>query len=178
VAPKSYDQYISGIFADFNAKHGSVYGVRRARRKIAALPSEARIAMTAALETSAAELVALQKRLAPERTGALKDSIGWTTKVSGVPAYAAFQKSGMARAKAEGGMVAIVFAGNTNVRYAHLVEFGAPPHEAGGMFEGAHHPGAPAQPFFFPAYRALKKQIKKNMRKAVRQSIKNTLKRG
>jgi hypothetical protein len=169
-APQSYNDFISGIFRQTGG--GRIHGLDRLRRKIKQLPIEARAAMKVALQTSAEELVAMQRRLVPVSSGKLQRSIDWTTNPSQVPAYAAFQGGGGAKAKAENGLVAIVYAGNTEVRYAHLVEFGAAPHTAGGMFEGAEHPGAPAQPFFFVSYRALRKRAQRRIAAASRQAAK------
>lgn len=65
-----------------------------------------------------------------------------------------------------------ISAGNTDVRYAHLVEFGAAPHIAGGQFAGAKHPGAPAQPFFYPTFRAERKPAGRKVARAWRKALK------
>ena len=65
----------------------------------------------------------------------------------------------------------VVSVGNSGVRYAHLVEFGAAPHEAGGMFDGAEHPGAPAQPFFWPAVRTTLRTHKRRMLAKVKKAV-------
>lgn len=52
--------------------------------------------------------------------------------------------------------------------HIHLVEFGTKPHDI-PMPDGSvrHHPGAPAQPFLFPAYRENKNWAIDEVRKAV-----------
>ena len=45
-----------------------------------------------------------------------------------------------------------------------------------GKIEVIHHPGAAPHPFFFPAYRAKKKQALAKINKAARQGIKDGLK--
>lgn len=62
--------------------------------------------------------------------------------------------------------------GKRRARHIHLVEFGAAPHDIpmpdGGMI---HHPGAPAQPFLFPAYRRHRASSVKLIRAAVRDAL-------
>ena len=53
----------------------------------------------------------------------------------------------------------LVTAGNEQVRYAHLVEFGK---------KTAH-----AQPFFFLAYRLQKKRIADRIKRALRKALRN-----
>ena len=54
---------------------------------------------------------------------------------------------------------------------APLVEFGTPPHIAGGMFEGAKHPGQKAHPFFWTSYRANRKRFRRRNARAVKIAI-------
>jgi HK97 gp10 family phage protein len=74
--------------------------------------------------------------LVPVRTGHLRDSIVVTPPGETTPAYATGGSTTVPENKVA------ISAGNTAVRYAHLVEFGT---------EKAH-----AQPFFWPAYRLFK----------------------
>lgn len=145
----------------------------RLLKKMAALPAAVRSAIRQALAESADEIVAMQKRLAPvskngnhgNPPGALRDSITQTWGARG-PAYATLG----AGASGDPDLTVRITAGNTRVRYAHLVEFGAKPHTAGGRFKGAQHPGAPAQPFFYPPYRALRRRAKSRINRAVRKA--------
>ncbi len=127
--------------------------------------------MSAALVASAEEIAAFQRRLAPVRTGKLRDSIS-VNKGGRGPAYSQGAKSSP---DADPDLTVTITAGNASVRYAHLVEFGAPPHEAGGRFEGAQHPGTKPQPFFYPPYRAYRKRargrVSRSMRKAIKKSV-------
>lgn len=132
-------------------------GREKLRRRFNALPELAKRHVRDSMVTGADEIVAMQKRLAPEEDGDLKDAIHWAWR------------------KARIGLMSIgIRAGNAKVRYAHLVEFGTRPHKAGGRFAGAQHPGTSPRPFFWPAYRALKKRvlgrIKRGLRKAVQAS--------
>lgn len=62
--------------------------------------------------------------------------------------------------------------GKRRARHIHLVEFGAAAHDIpmpdGGVI---HHPGAPAQPFLFPAYRRHRDSSVKLIRTAVRDAL-------
>lgn len=140
-------------------------GLPQLKAKLVALKERTADEVRPALAASADEIVAMMRRLVPVDSGALRDSIGWT--FGDKPRYA--QALAVARA---GDLVVTIFAGNSRVRYAHLVEFGARPHKAGGKFAGAEHPGAPAQPFFYPSYRALKRDAKRRIAKAVREAVK------
>jgi hypothetical protein len=61
-----------------------------------------------------------------------------------------------------------VSAGNGKVRYAHLVEYGTKPHVNQGRFPGTQNPGARRQPFFWPAYRIVRKKMRARANKALK----------
>jgi hypothetical protein len=65
-----------------------------------------------------------------------------------------------------------ISAGNSKVRYAHLIEFGTAPHINGGVFAGTEHPGTQAQPFFYPTYRRLRRRARSRISRAVTKAIK------
>jgi HK97 gp10 family phage protein len=132
-----------------------VEGLEALKRKFAALPRAVREEIKAALVKSADELVGMQKRLAPVRTGALRDSIHYEIEDDGVRAVV-----------------------STDLFYSRFVEFGTPPHENQGEFKGSENPGAPARPFFYPAYRALRKRIKSRLSRSVTIGIKKVAKGG
>lgn len=145
----------------------AVQGLDRLGKKLKRLPELARQEIAKAMEQSAAEVVALMKSLVAVDSGELRDSIGWTW--GDRPKYS--QAIGAVKS-AGSGMVITIYAGNTRVRYAHLVEFGASPHINGGKFAGSQHPGAPAQPFFYPAWRATRKRAKGRVTRAINKSAK------
>jgi HK97 gp10 family phage protein len=150
----------------------TIEGLERLKKRFDRLPAEVFDQVGKAIETGADEIADMQKRLAPIRTGALRDSIA--VSLDGKPPrYAAFrpQKGGKSVAS-ETGMMAVITAGNTKVRYAHLVEFGTAPHVVGGEFKGAEHPGARAEPFFYPAYRALKRRVRGRISRAFSKAVK------
>lgn len=126
--------------------------LRRLQRRLNAIPQAVREAVTPALVKSGQELVARQQALVPVRTGALRDSIVMTPPGGTTPAYS--QPGGSTTA---GPNQVLVTAGNSDVRYPHLVEYGV-----------AH---APAQPFFWPAYRLSKKRIANRIKRAVGKAV-------
>jgi len=137
-------------------------------KKLKRLPEAAVIEIRAAMEASANEIVAMMKRLVPVGDyaggGELRDSIGWTWGKK--PKYA--QALAVAKSKLGGKLTITIYAGNSRVRYAHLVEFGTAPHKIGD----GQHPGAKKQPYFFVSWRALRKPAKSRINKAVRTSAK------
>lgn len=136
-----------------------ISGRERLLAKMKALPSAVRSAMKQSLAQSADELTDMQKRLAPVKSGALRESITQTWG-GGKVAYSSLNAEAGA---GDPDLTVRISAGNTKVRYAHLVEFGTAPHVVGGKFAGAQHPGTTAQAFFYPPYRALRRRIKSRM---------------
>ena len=140
-----------------------IAGMPKLLRKLKVLPDAARAEIRVAMGREADGIVAMMRRLAPEKSGALRKSIGWAWGTDKIP------KGAMAIATVGKGDLSItVFAGNEKAFYAHMVEFGTQAHIAGGLFAGAEIPAIPAKPFFFPSFRALRKQVKKSLRKAAR----------
>lgn len=114
-----------------------------------------RAAITPALLKSANELALAQKVLAETSrdTGALIDSIEVTPPGHSTPPYS--QPGG---SRVAGETEVIVTAGNTDVRYAHLVEFGTA--------------NAEAQPFFWPAFRLLRKRLQNRINRTAKKAVK------
>lgn len=137
------------------------------------IPDAAKKAAGVAMLDGAHEMAELMYMLAPEDDGDLKRSIEVTGPGGTTPPYS--QPGGSRKA---GELEAIITAGNDRVRYPHLVEFGAAPHLAGGLFEGAQHPGAEAQPFFFPAYRALRRLVQGKASRAIGRAIRSVFGKG
>ncbi|WPM82805.1 HK97 gp10 family phage protein [Brucella pseudintermedia] len=145
----------------------AVLGLKSLNRKLKALPALAEAAIKLAMEQGAEEIVAMMKRLVPVDNGDLRDSIGWTWGEA--PSYS--QRIGAVKSKT-GNLKITIYAGNSKVRYAHLVEFGSAPHINGGMFAGTQNPGAKAQPFFFVSFRALRRRTKSRITRAINKSAK------
>lgn len=107
-----------------------------------------------ALLISANELADTQRHLAPEDTGALKDSITVTAPGAATPPYS--QPGGE---RVAGEHEVIVTVGDHTVRYPHLVEYGTSKAEA--------------QPFFWPALRLLRKGLQQRIDRAGRKAIRD-----
>jgi HK97 gp10 family phage protein len=118
-----------------------------------------RDAVLKALTTSAESIASTQRALAPEDTGALKDSIAVTLPGQSTPPYS--QPGGN---RVAGPSEVIITVGDTDTRYPHLVEYGTSKTDA--------------QPFFWPGFRLQRKRaqqlIDRAGRKAVRDAWKGT----
>lgn len=128
-------------------------GRERLRKRLDGIPKDVRRAVEPALIAAADEIAGGMRGLAPRLTGALIDSIEVTGPGGTTPAYS--QPGGSQQVPENA--VAIT-AGNSAVRYAHLVEYGT---------RKAH-----AQPFFWPAYRLFKNRAKRKISTAIRKAVK------
>lgn len=124
----------------------------RLTKRLDRIPAKVREAVAPALEKSGTELVDTMRHLAPEDTGDLKRSIVMTPGGQTTPPYS--QPGGAAVVPS--GSVAIT-AGNDLVRYPHLQEYGTT--------------DAPAQPFFWPAVRLLRKRVLNRTKRALGKAV-------
>lgn len=130
-------------------------GLRRFQARMRAIPKAVREAVQPALVKSADETADLMRRMAEgsRDTGALIESITVTGPVQTTPPYS--QPGGSYTVREN---EAVITAGNSEVRYPHLVEHGTTKAEA--------------QPFFWPGFRLGRKRaaarIKRAMSKAIR----------
>lgn len=122
-------------------------------KRLAAIPVAVRKAAQPALIKSGEELAATMRHLAPEDSGDLKRSITVTPPGHATPAYS---MQGGSRVAAENQV--LVTAGNTKVRYGHIVEFGSTK--------------MAAIPFFWPAYRLKKTRLQNRIKRAIGKAIK------
>lgn len=155
----------------------------RLLRKLKALPPAVRKHMREAIVAGAEQVVAAQKRLAPRKTGALAASIDYSMG-SYTPANPNVRGVTSGGGAGDPDLTAVVHAGDAKAFYAAFVEFGTAPHsvaKGGGtkvgklkakLGRGVPHPGATAQPFFYPAWRANKKSVKARISRAMRKGIK------
>lgn len=150
-----------------------VLGLEKLNRKLKKLPAAAEKRIKEAMEVGANEIVALMKSLVAVDSGELRDSIGWTW--GDAPKFS--QKIATVKS-ADGKMVITIYAGNSKVRYAHLVEFSTRAHQNAGQFAGTQHPGTSAQPFFFVSYRALRRRTKSRITRAITKSAKEVAANG
>lgn len=124
----------------------------RLRKRIANIPVAVRTAVRPVLVAAADDLAGDMQRLAPEDTGALKASIHVTPPGAVTPPYS--QPGG---SRTAGELEALVTAGNSDVRYAHLVEFGTAE--------------ATAQPYFWPAVRLDRKRLTSRIKRAISKAV-------
>lgn len=135
-----------------------VRGLDRLKRKLRRLPDAAREEIAKAMEKSANEIVALAKSLAPVDSGDLQMSINWNwgDAPRGSKVLGTVREEG----RGKGNMVITIFAGGSDAYHARWVEFG--------------NKNMAAQPFFYPAYRALRRRAKSRVTRAITKSAKKT----
>jgi HK97 gp10 family phage protein len=115
-----------------------VQGLDKLNRKLRDMPEATQAAIRKSFEGGAQEMVDMARRLAPIKTGALQRSIDWN--------YGAAPKGSFgvgSRSTAPDSIT--IHAGDKDAFYARWVEFGTAVN--------------PAQPFFFPAWRSVRKKV-------------------
>lgn len=130
-----------------------VLNVAKLNKKLARLPDVAKDEMRLSLAQSAREMADLMEVLVPKDSGRLAGSIGWTF---GEPPKGSIA-TGVLTNKA-GAIVATVYAGDKEAYYAKWVEFGTSKMSP--------------QPFFYVAYRALRKRAKSRIRRGQTKAVK------
>ena len=123
-------------------------GLDALKRKLAAMPAAAKKEIEKELDRSANDVAALARGLAPVEDGALKASIRVEPG-----------KHDLARN---------IIAGDDKAFYARWVEHG---HKDGGTVVNA-------RPFFFPAWRALRRSIKTRLGRAYSKAAKSVASSG
>lgn len=136
--------------------------------KLRRLAPEAFTELKAANGKAAEAMVGYARDFVAVKTGKLRDSIVATPPGGTAPSYSQGN-----RIVPEGSWM--VTAGNSGVRYAHLVEFGTKPHFQPNYRGGFDHPGAKAQPFFWPSYRLVRKSMRSRATRALNASIKRAV---
>ncbi|MBC2887309.1 HK97 gp10 family phage protein [Ochrobactrum sp. CM-21-5] len=144
-----------------------IKGLDRLQIKLKKFPEVAEKLVKAAMEQGAQEIVNMMQNLVPVDDGELMESIGWTWGKA--PKHS--QRIGSVKSN-DGNLTITIYAGNSKVRYAHLVEFGSAPHVNGGMYPGTFNPGAKAQPFFFVSFRAKRRSAKARVSRAITKAAK------
>jgi len=140
------------------------------RARMRRIPRMVEKAAKVAMEKSADEMVEAMRRVAPERTGELKNSIRWAwVGDEDIPGYLRPQtvKSGENKGKEFAEMRIVIFAGNRETGeafYARWVEFGTSKSRA--------------RAFFFPTYRGLRPTAKRRIGRAIREAFKRSARFG
>ncbi|MCV2877609.1 HK97 gp10 family phage protein [Sedimentimonas flavescens] len=124
------------------------------RRRLKVIPALITAEVRPVMEACADELVAMMQTLAPRDTGEGAASIGWTW--GDAPKVAMVLDSLTAKKNAKDRIV--IYAAGGDAFHMRFQEFGTV--------------DMPAQPFFWPAYRALKAKIKRRIAAAVRRGVK------
>lgn len=126
-----------------------ITGLRNIEQRLARIPKAAKAAVKPALDRSADELVTAQRSLAPTDDGTLKASIQWhesdelkRTITAGGPTTTRPVRSGT----------------SATYDYALAQEFGTTK--------------MPANPFFWPGYRLLRKRIRNRIKRAISNAVK------
>lgn len=128
--------------------------LRRLEARLKAIPVSVKAAVQPALDRSGNELVRAMQSLAERSrdTGDLIESITMTPAGKSTPPYS---QPGGSKVVPENAVA--VTAGNEDVRYPHLVEYGSTK--------------AAAQPFFWPAVRLLQKRLKGRIKRAIGKAV-------
>lgn len=128
--------------------------LNRLRKRMDAIPKSVRAAVRPALERSADELVGTMKRLAPEDDGTLRDSI---RKEAGANELS----------------VNVTAGGPTTTRPVRDGADASYDYSLGQEFGTAD---MPANPFFFPAVRLLRKKIRSRVKRAIAKAVREEFK--
>jgi len=138
----------------------TILGLAKLQAKLNRMPAVATVQIKAAMEQGADEIVAMMKSLVPVRTGALRDSIGWTW---GAEAPAGSLIVAVAKSKLGKDLTITIYAGSrdksrgaADAYWARWVEFGTVK--------------TPKQPYFYVSYRANKKKVVRRIRTATRKA--------
>lgn len=130
-----------------------VKGVSQLRQRLTVtLPRRVEDAARKAMEKGAEELVAMMKRLAPVDSGDLQMSISWTWGNAPDGAAVIAQSGPDSR-----GMKITIYAGSKEAFYARWQEFGTTE--------------MPANPFFFPSWRAMRKRIRARITREMKKAV-------
>lgn len=130
--------------------------LKRILRKLDRLGKEPREKLTRAVVRAAERVAAVQRQFAEDSrdTGALIESITVTGPGQTTPPY-----SEPGDNRKAGPTEALITVGDTDVRYPHLIEFGSVKAEA--------------RPFFWPAYRLMRKRAQNAITRAGRKAIRD-----
>lgn len=147
-----------------------IQGRVRLRKVLKILPKTERASIRAAVIAGAESIATTMRHLAPVHTANLRESIIVSPGDERPDLYNRWKSR---KVEKDPGLAAII---HTEEFYAPFVEFGTGPHVNAGEFPGTENPGTPAQPFWFPGYRARRKDVQAKINRAARKGIKEGLK--
>lgn len=136
-----------------------VVGGQALRRKLEAMPKAAKLEIRKALEKSAVELSNMARQLAPEDSGDLKRSIGYTFGADVKPGRARFGVNARYGSIGDQDLSVAVHAGDEKAFYAKWVELGTASRREKGV-----------RPYMGPAFRLLRNRIKGRIKRAVKKA--------
>jgi hypothetical protein len=133
----------------------TVQGADRLRRKLNQLPDAYQREIFLAFEQGAEDATRMMRGLVPTDTGALKASIGWTwgEAPSGSMRIGGLDHSPPNPDSPDADKRITISAGDAKAYYARWVEFGTLQR--------------PAQPYFFPSWRSVRKSVQSRNRRAM-----------
>lgn len=130
-----------------------VIGLDRLNRKLrVTIPQSVEIRTREAMARSAREIVNMMEALAPQDSGRLKGSIGWTWGDAPKGARVVAQSG-----TDDGGLRITIYAGDNDAFYAMFQEFGTK--------------NMRAHPFFFPSWRANRTRARRRINSAMKRAI-------
>lgn len=164
-----------------------VDGLDRFNARWRKIPKAARVNVRAAMERTAAEIVDEMKRRAPSDTGALRDSIDWSW--GGAPEGAL--TIGKVGGREYGALRIVIFAGGERAsrKKGGGIKWRSLSHIKKGAFMLFRSPGfshdyakyqefgtvkMPANPFFYPVWRARRRRVKVRISRAISKAIKES----
>jgi HK97 gp10 family phage protein len=127
-------------------------GLASFQRRMKAIPEAVRQAVAPSLLAAAEDVADAQRALAPKDEGDLAASIVVTGPMQSTPPYS---QPGGAKLVPENAVA--ITAGNTDVRYPHLQEFGTSFH--------------PAHPYFWPGFRLTRKAALAKIKRAIGRAV-------
>lgn len=158
-------------------------GRTRMKRKLEAMAGLCQTEVAAAMADEATRIVSEMKHTVPKRSHELENSIGWT--FGDPPKDAKFVAQGK-HTKVAGQFLRIsIYAGSFKAYWARWVEFGTKARAPGSYRDekskrrnaGKHgHAATPAQPYFWPIWRANQNHVRTAIRNAMKRGIANTAK--
>ena len=153
-----------------------IVGLPSLKERFEAFPAEVQANLKQNMEQTAARVVAMMKRLVPVRTGALRDSIGWTWGKAPRGAMT------LGSVRADSALAITIYAGGAQAtkrmqrrdsggRESDQKRSGSFETDEARLIEfGTLHMAA--QPFFYPAWRANRGRYKAGQSAAVRRAVK------
>ncbi|MFV0303416.1 MAG: HK97 gp10 family phage protein [Paracoccus sp. (in: a-proteobacteria)] len=133
-------------------------GLAKFQKRMRAVPEAARRAVVPALVKSADEIADVMRATVPVDDGDLKASIAVTGPGLSTPPWS--QPGGSVVVPE---LSAMITAGNADVRYAHLVEY--------GHGNGVNGSTVPPHPYFWPAFRLSRKRALNRIKRAVGKAV-------